>query len=65
MNHKDIRLLQSMRGYPALSILAPMHRSNTENQQDQLRIKNLVTEATNRLLNEFPRREIEMLLSRL
>lgn len=65
MNHKDIRLLQSMRGYPALSILAPMQRSHIDNQQDQLRIKNLVTEATNRLLNEFPRREIEMLLSRL
>lgn len=65
MNRYDIELLQAVRGYPAVSILVPTHRTHTEMRQDQLRVKNLVNEATNRLLAEFPRREVEALLSRL
>lgn len=65
MNRSDIRRLQAIREYPSLSILLPTHRRRPENQQDPIRVKNLVTEATNRLLGEFSKREIAPLLENL
>ncbi len=65
MNSEDIRLLQSIQGYPSISILSPTHRTYPENQQDQIRLKNLVKETINRLLSEFSKREIDPLLHRL
>ncbi len=65
MNRHDIRLLQAVRHYPAVTITLPTHRTSPDNKQDPIRVKNLVTEATNRLLGEFSRREVEPLLSRL
>lgn len=65
MNRNDIQFLQSQRGYPALSILAPTHRRFPENRQDPIRVKNLVKQAGERLLAEFSKREAEPLLSRL
>ncbi len=65
MNRTELRQLQSIYGYPALSILAPMHRSAPENRQDPIRVKNLVKQATDRLRREYSRREIGSLLDRL
>jgi hypothetical protein len=65
MNLTDIQLLQSIRGYPALSILLPTHRTFPDNKQDPIRVRRLVTEATNRLLGQFSKREVEPLLMRL
>jgi hypothetical protein len=65
MNRSDIRRLQALREYPSLSILLPTHRRRPENQQDPIRVKNLVTEATDRLLGEFSKREIAPLLENL
>lgn len=65
MNREDIRLLQDVRIYPSLSITMPTHRTAPDNRQDPIRLKNLVTQATNRLLGEFSRRELEPLFSRL
>jgi hypothetical protein len=65
MNKQDIRLLQSHRGYPALSILVPTHRTSPDNQQDPIRVKNLVDEAKNRLLEEFNQRELAPLFEKL
>lgn len=65
MNRRDIQLLQAIRQYPSLSILAPTHRRHPENQQDPIRIKNLVTEATNRLLSQFAKRDVAALLENL
>ncbi len=65
MNRNDIRLLQQMRGHPALTITLPTHRTSPENKQDPVRLKNLVTEATNRLLTDFDKRELAPLLQRL
>jgi hypothetical protein len=65
MNRHDIQLLQQVRGYPALTITLPTHRTSPDNQQDPIRVRDLVTEATNRLLEEFGRRKIDPLLSRL
>lgn len=65
MNRQDIQLLQQYRGYPALTITLPTHRASPENRQDSIRLKNLVIEAGNRLLGEFPKREIGPFLARL
>ncbi|MDZ7289432.1 MAG: hypothetical protein ONB44_21855 [candidate division KSB1 bacterium] len=65
MNRNDIQFLQSLRGYPALSILTPTHRHFPDNRQDPIRVKNLVKQASERLLAEFSKREAEPLLSRL
>jgi hypothetical protein len=65
MNRHEIHLLQQISGYPALTITLPTHRTSPENFQDPIRVKNLVEQATNRLLEEFSMREIAPLLARL
>lgn len=65
MNRHDVHLVQQIMGYPCVSITLPTHRTAPENRQDPVRVKNLVREAVNRLLDEFPKREIEPLLIRL
>lgn len=65
MNRHDIALLQQVRGYPALTITMPTHRTFPANRQDPIRLRNLATQATDRLSTEFNRRELEPLISRL
>lgn len=65
MNRHDIQLLQGTRAYPSLSITMPTHRTAPESRQDPIRLRNLITQATDRLLGEFSRRELEPLLTRL
>lgn len=65
MNQQDVRLLQQITGYPCVTITLPTHRTVPENRQDPVRLKNLLKEATERLLGEFNKRDIEALLKRL
>jgi len=65
MNRHDISLLQQIRSYPSLTITLPTHRTSPDNKQDPIRVRNLVAQATDRLLAEFKRREVESLLARL
>ncbi len=65
MNKHDVRLLQQISGYPAVSITLPTHRTSPRNKQDPIRVKQLVKQAVNRLLEEFSKRDIEPLVARL
>lgn len=65
MNQRDVLLLIKIKGRPCLTITLPTHRTSPENKQDPVRLKNLVSEATERLLSEFDKREAETLLKRL
>jgi len=65
MNRQDVRELQAVHDYPCLTITLPTHRTFPDNKQDQIRVKNLVTEATNRLLGEFSKRDLAPLFERL
>ena len=65
MNRHDVRLVQQIMGYPCISITLPTHRTSPQNRQDPVRVKNLVRQAADRLLQEFPKREMEPLLIRL
>ncbi|CAN5827223.1 hypothetical protein BH23GEM3_BH23GEM3_21010 [soil metagenome] len=49
MNRSDIQRLQAARGFRAVSIYAPTHRSHPDNQQDPVRVRNLGREAKERL----------------
>lgn len=42
MNKHDVRLLQQISGYPAVSITLPTHRTSPRNKQDPIRVKQLV-----------------------
>jgi Bacterial archaeo-eukaryotic release factor family 3 len=65
MNLHDIHELQQIHAYPCLTITLPTHRTWPDNRADPIRVKNLVTEATNRLLGEFSKRDVTPLLERL
>jgi Bacterial archaeo-eukaryotic release factor family 3 len=65
MNRVDVNRLIKVKGYPAVSIIFPTHRTWPENQQDPIRLRNLITEATKRLLAEFSRRDVEPILTKL
>lgn len=65
MNRHDVLQVLQAGGYPSLTITLPTHRTHPENQQDPIRVRNLVSQAQERLLQEFSRREVEPLLDRL
>jgi len=65
MNRHDLRELQDIHSYPCLTITLPTHRTRPDKGQDPIRVKNLVTEGTNRLLGEFSKRDLAPLLDRL
>lgn len=61
----DLKELQALTKVPALSILLPTHRTSPDNKQDPIVVKNLVSEATERLSQEFSGRDLEPLLVNL
>ncbi|MEO8447189.1 MAG: hypothetical protein ABI528_06815 [bacterium] len=65
MKKEILSKLQSFSEYPCVSILMPTHRSFPENQQDKIRLKNLVKDASKRLLEEFNKDEISSILKSL
>jgi hypothetical protein len=65
ISRKDVKQLQSLTNVPALSILLPTHRTSPENKQDPILVKNLVSEATQRLGEEFSNRDLAPLLQNL
>lgn len=65
MNINDVKLLQSIRSNPSLTITLPTHRTSPDNKQDPIRVKNLVTAAANRLTDTYGKRAVEPILRRL
>jgi hypothetical protein len=65
ITRQDLEQMQSLVRVPALSILLPTHRTAPDNRQDPIRVKNLVSEAAERLSEEFSKRDLEPLLQQL
>lgn len=65
MTRQDIKFLQSAQKYPSVSIFIPTHRRMPEREQDPIRVKNAVTEAKNRLLEEYSARDMRALFDRI
>ena len=65
ITRQELRQLQSLTKIPAVSILLPTHRMAPENRQDPIQVKNLVDEATKRLLEASSERDLQPLLQQL
>jgi hypothetical protein len=65
MNFADIRLLQSVTQSPCVTITLPTHRTSPDNLQDRIRLKNLVVQASERLIKDYGQREIAHVLTHL
>ena len=57
MDRSQVDLLRDVRVNPAVSILAPTHLHDPENNVDPLTVKNLVKAATEQLLQQMTKRE--------
>ncbi len=53
MNRQDLKYLREQSGYPAVSITLPTHETFPDNRQDPILLKNLLSRAEKRLLEEF------------
>jgi len=65
MKQKELTFLQSRRDVPAVSILMPTHRTHPDNQQDPIRLRNLIADATRQLTDRFPKPEANSVINRL
>jgi hypothetical protein len=65
MRRADVRDLTARENYPSVSILMPTHVAHPENQQDPIRLKNLIEEARGRLAEEVGKRPSWPVLERI
>ncbi len=65
MNQIVLKKLMEVNDYPCVSILLPTYRTAPDNQKNAIRIRNLVREAEERLLGEFPKRDITPLIGKM
>ncbi len=61
----ELRTLQSVRGYPLVTIALPTHRAFPENKQDPIRFKDLLRRTRQRLSNELNKREVQQIDTQL
>jgi len=65
MQASDLEKLVGIRAFPAVTILLPTQRERPGNSEDPLRLRHLVTRASERLYKEYDRREVAPLAERL
>lgn len=53
MNRHDLQFLQSQQKYPSVSIFVSCHKAMPARESDRISVKNLISEAKKRLLEEF------------
>jgi hypothetical protein len=63
INREDIRRLQAVREFPLVSVYAPTHRTYPDNQQDPVRVRNLVKQAKERVAQESEDGEVTRAIS--
>ncbi len=66
ISRQELRVVQSIRGNPAVSLLVPTHRHGPGNQQDPIRVRNGLKRVQERLEAEasLSKREVRALLAR-
>lgn len=65
MNIHDLNMLTAVHKYPSITLFAPMLQTLPEKLQNPLHLKNLISQAIDKLLQEFKKREIEDLINKL
>lgn len=62
---EKLQLLATEKSNPCVTISLKTHRTHPDNQKDEIRLKNLVKEAEDRVVNEFEKRSVAPLLEKL
>lgn len=57
--------VKTVKKYPCVTIILPTHRTSPDNKQDNIVLKNLITEVHNRLAEEFSKRDLSAFQSNL
>jgi len=57
--------LATERSNPCVTISMKTHRTHPDNAKDVIRLKNLLTEAKDRVINEFGKRDVNVLLQKI
>ncbi|MFN3918214.1 MAG: hypothetical protein ACK4K0_10775 [Flavobacteriales bacterium] len=65
MINETLRKVKDIKSNPCVSIILNTHRTHPDNKKDGITLKNLVTEAENRLLDEFDKRSIVPILEKI
>jgi hypothetical protein len=65
VNRHDLLALKAVNEYPAVTVTMPTHRTSPDNKQDPVRLKNLVREARERLIDEKGKRPAQNVVGRL
>ena len=65
MNRHDLRAVKAVTSGPAVTITLPTHRTSPDNQQDPIRLRNLVREASDRLTADGGARPVQGVLDQL
>ncbi|MFB2538437.1 hypothetical protein ACEYX8_04170, partial [Acinetobacter sp. c3-l95] len=60
-----LKSLRDVRANPALSVFVKTHRHHPENEQDPIALKNQLTEAQNRLEQEFDKRTVAAVMEKI
>ncbi len=60
-----LKNLRAVQADPAVSIFVKTHRTHPDNEQDPIALKNQLTEAKNRLENEYDKRTADAILSNI
>ena len=63
MTRKELERLQSITGYPCITIYIPTHRTMPERQKDRIMVKDMVGKAVDLLLKEFSKEDIMAFVS--
>jgi len=61
MNYTHINKIKSVRANPAVTIYMNTYRTFPENNQDSIKLKNLINEAGKRLISEHGKSEAEQI----
>ena len=60
-----LKEIKDVLDYPSVTLLLKTHRTHPENKKDQTKLRNLLKDSENRLMEEFSKREIGPLLDNL
>ena len=64
-NMETVKHLQSLNAFPSVTITLPTYRTSPDNEKDPIRLKNLLSEAVNRLQTDLGKRETAELVTKL
>lgn len=65
MNYHNIREISKIKGEPCVTITLFTHRNVPRNQQDKIRLKNLVQQAERQLLEKYDKNQARLVIERL